>query len=74
MVAGECRLGWFLSLRSLIKIMTLPSWEELKTQAIVEALEFYIYRMKNDNANEAAIELYTKILKEIDPEEKYSVL
>lgn len=54
--------------------MTPPSWEELKTQAIVEALEFYIYRMKKDNANEAAIELYTKILKEIDPEEKYSVI
>jgi hypothetical protein len=54
--------------------MTLPSWEDLKTQAIVEALEFYIYRMKQDNANEAAIELYTKILKEIDPEEKYTVI
>jgi hypothetical protein len=54
--------------------MTQPSWEELKTQAIVEALEYYIYRMKKDNTNEAAIELYMKILKEIDPEEKYSVL
>jgi hypothetical protein len=54
--------------------MTLPSWEELKTQAIVEALEFYIYRMKQDNANEAAIELYTKILKEIDPQSNYTVI
>ncbi len=54
--------------------MTKPTWEELKTQAIVEALEFYIYRLKKDNANEAAIELYTKILKEVDSEEKYSVL
>jgi hypothetical protein len=51
--------------------MTLPSWGELKTQAIVEALEYYIYRMKRDNANEAAIDLYTKILKEIDPESLY---
>jgi hypothetical protein len=54
--------------------MTLPNWEELKTQAIVEALEYYIYRMKKDNANPAAIQLYTDILKEIDPEEKYSIL
>jgi len=51
-----------------------PSWEELKTQAIVEALEYYIYRMKKDNANQAAIELYTKIVKEIDPNSTYSVL
>jgi hypothetical protein len=51
--------------------MTLPTWEELKTQAIVEALEFYIYRLKKDNCNEAAIDLYTKIIKEIDPESLY---
>jgi hypothetical protein len=54
--------------------MTLPTWEELKTQAIVEALEYYIYRMKRDNANRAAIDLYTKVLKEVDPESNYSVL
>ena len=54
--------------------MTNPTWEELKTEAIVEALEFYIYRLKRDNANEAAIELYTKIVKEIDPNSTYSVL
>ena len=74
MVIPTCRLGIVLSLRSLIKIMTLPSWEELKTQAIVEALEYYIYRMKKDNANEAAIELYMKILKEIDPQSNYTVI
>ena len=52
----------------------LPNWEELKTQAIVEALEFYIYRLKSDNANEAAIQLYEKVLKEVDSETNYSVL
>ena len=46
--------------------MTKPTWEELKQQAIVEALEFYIYRMKKDNANQAAIDLYTQVLKEVD--------
>jgi hypothetical protein len=54
--------------------MTKPTWEELKTEAIVEALEFYIYRLKKDNANQAAIDLYTKIVKEIDPNSTYSVL
>jgi len=54
--------------------MTKPSWEELKQQAIVEALEYYIYRMKQDNANPAAIDLYTNILKEVDPDSTYSVL
>jgi len=48
--------------------------ETLKTQAIVEALEFYIYRLKKDNANEAAIQLYNQILKEVDPDSTYSVL
>jgi len=47
--------------------MTKPTWEELKQQAITEALEFYIYRMKKDNSNEAAIELFTQVLKEVNP-------
>jgi len=50
-----------------VKSMTMPTWEELKQQAITEALEFYIYRMKKDNANEAAIELFTQVLKEVNP-------
>jgi hypothetical protein len=54
--------------------MTNLTWEELKKQAIVEALEYYIYRLKRDNANPAAIELYTQIVKEIDPNSTYSVL
>jgi hypothetical protein len=49
--------------------MTKPSWEELKQQAIVEALEYYIYRLKRDNANEAAIDLFTQVLKEVNPED-----
>lgn len=33
---------------------------------LVEALEFYIYRMKEDNCNQAAIDAYMNLLKEID--------
>jgi hypothetical protein len=47
---------------------------KLKQQALVEALEFYIYRMKQDNANQVAIDLYTEVLKEVDPDSTYSVL
>jgi hypothetical protein len=50
-----------------MNLMTKPTWEELKQEAIIEALEYYIYRLKRDNANEAAIELYTQILSELDP-------
>jgi hypothetical protein len=49
--------------------MTQPTWEELKQQALVEALEYYIYRLKRDNANEAAIDLFTQVLKEVNPED-----
>jgi len=41
--------------------------EQLKQQAIVEALEFYIYRLKEDNCNQAAIDLFTQVLKEVNP-------
>ena len=55
---------------------------KLKQQALVEALEFYIYQLKNDNhtesqynlANQVAIDLYTEVLKEVDPDSTYSVL
>jgi hypothetical protein len=49
--------------------MTQPTWEELKQQALIEALEYYIYRLKRDNANEAAIDLFTQVLKEVNPED-----
>jgi hypothetical protein len=49
--------------------MTKPTWEELKQEALVEALEYYIYRLKRDNANQAAIDLFTQVLKEVNPED-----
>jgi hypothetical protein len=48
--------------------MTKPTWEELKQEALIEALEYYIYRLKRDSANEAAIDLFTQVLKEVNPE------
>jgi hypothetical protein len=44
-----------------------------RTHMIIEALEYYIYRMKRDNANQAAIDAYTTLLKEIDVD-NYSVI
>ena len=41
--------------------------KELKEKAIIEALEFYIYRLQKDNANQAAIDLFTQVLKEVNP-------
>jgi hypothetical protein len=47
--------------------MTNPTWEELKQDAIIEALEFYIQDLKRINANQAAIDLFTQVLKEVNP-------
>lgn len=49
------------------------TWDDLKQQAIVEALDFYIHNMKKCNANQSAIDFYTQIVKEIDPQSKYTV-
>ena len=47
--------------------MTKPTWEELKQDAITEALEYYIFKLKEDKCNQAAIDFFTQVLKEIDP-------
>jgi len=46
----------------------LVFWEDLKQQMLIEAVEYYIYRMKEDNCNEVAIEIYTKLLEELEQE------
>ena len=43
-------------------------WNEMKKQMTIEAVEYYIYRMKKDNANQAAIDVYTKFLEELEAE------
>ena len=52
--------------------MTKPTWEELKQEALVEALEYYIYQLKKEIcydeyrlANQAAIQLFNKVLEEV---------
>jgi hypothetical protein len=54
--------------------MTKPTWEELKTQAVVEALEFYIQNLKDTNCTQSSIDFYTQVLKEVDSELQHSVL
>ena len=40
--------------------------KELKQQMMIEALEYYIYRLKEDNCNQAAIDAFTDLLNEIE--------
>jgi hypothetical protein len=48
-------------------------YQPSRTQLLVEALEFYIQNLKDNNCNEAAIQAYTTLLKEIDVD-NYSVI
>lgn len=41
--------------------------QEIKQKAITEALEYYIYHLKECNANQAAIDLFTEVLQEVNP-------
>lgn len=40
--------------------------QEIKQQAIIEALEYYIYHLEKCNANQAAIDAYTELLNELE--------
>ena len=46
--------------------MSIMNWEEMKQQMLIEAVEDYIYNMKQLNCNQAAIDAYTKLLKELE--------
>ena len=39
---------------------------EMKQMMMIEALEFYIQKLKDDNCNDAAIDAFTKLLTEIE--------
>ena len=40
-----------------------------KTRMLIDAVDQYIYNMKKVNANQAAIEVYTELLNELEEEE-----
>ena len=40
-----------------------------KTRMLIDAVDQYIYNMQKVNANQAAIEVYTELLKELEEEE-----
>ena len=42
------------------------SEKELKQQMMIEALEYYIQGLKDDNCNQAAIDAFTDLLNEIE--------
>jgi hypothetical protein len=48
-------------------------YQPTRTELLVEALEYYIQNLKDHNCNQAAIDAYTSLLKEIDVD-NYSVI
>jgi hypothetical protein len=56
----------FGALMSPSKIMSLISQKD--REMVIDALEFYIYDMKKNNCNEAAIYAYNTLLKWIELE------
>ena len=49
-------------------MINFNSWEELKHQMIIESVERYIYEMKKLNCNQTSIDIYTKLLEELEAE------
>ena len=43
-------------------------YQPSRTEMLIEALEYYIYRLKKDNCNQAAIDVFTELLNEIENE------
>ncbi len=37
-----------------------------KTDMLIEALEYYVYKLKEDNCNQAAIDVFTDLLNELE--------
>jgi len=44
--------------------MEKPSRNEM----LIEALEYYVYKLKEDDCNQAAIDVFTELLNEIENE------
>lgn len=41
----------------------------MKKEMLIDAVDYYIYRMKRDNANQAAIDVYTELLNELEEDD-----
>jgi hypothetical protein len=41
-----------------------------KNQMLIEAVEYYIYHLVKDNCNQAAIDVFTELLNELEAEEE----
>jgi hypothetical protein len=39
-----------------------------RNEMLIEALEYYVYKLKEDNCNQAAIDVFTELLNEIENE------
>lgn len=39
-----------------------------RNEMIIDALEYYIYRLKKDNCTQASIDAFTQLLEEIEQE------
>ena len=44
-------------------------YQPSRTQMLIEALEFYIQDLKDNNCTEASIQAYTELLNEIETQE-----
>jgi 23S rRNA G2069 N7-methylase RlmK/C1962 C5-methylase RlmI len=45
------------------------TYQPSKNEMLIEALEYYLYHLEKDNCNQAAIDVYTDLLHEIEREE-----
>jgi hypothetical protein len=43
--------------------------KDMKKEMLIDAVDYYIYRMKRDNANQAAIDVYTELLNELEEDD-----
>ena len=50
--------------------MSMMTWDELKNQMLIEAVEYYIHDMQSNNCNQAAIDAYTKLLNELEDQQQ----
>jgi len=46
--------------------MTKEFIKENRKEMLIEALEYYIYKLKEDNCNQAAIDVFTELLEDIE--------